>query len=628
MKRVFKFICLTSIILGFTSCHKEDTMEQVVEHGNDIVVNTSKIWETSELPAYIGDISYLPKELQGIIRQRFPESASIERANIIFVGASELSTNYEILQTAAAAGKFVVIPGNADYTVLGVDADPIISPSDSDDIDPLFYCYTFWGEDHLYVMYSESAPEQIEDGTPSLTDEEWYELNNEGIDDEDLEEDFHSPTDYDNQAQHNENYYQSRIDPFVNWVDNSFLERSLILTRAGSYDNLKVNIEQSGMRLTYNYPFSLNKFIDKATLSKPDYLCKSGSITVEFRIYPIYMHSGNGEKAGDYYGVVSTITPHNESMWGPYCATHGKTKLRIYGYWFDQMYVETSLTHLDGSPINGLNYYERPIPENANDSKSYSNGKTYSWTGAISGGCSGGKPYVVAQVGMGVSCTSSINYTLETINYSLDSSTPNVKYHYSTNAVDLRDDWGDWQRIHRNFPAPVRTEFSAHSMWVWHVPGDVAQDNSTTSFKLNTNIKLVYSTWRHWRGTLYFNSNKKEYDVIVPEQSWELGYPDRTPWGFIKLRNATDKEMAHVKFYDAKKEGSEPIETLLSSYGKGEEVKIAFPEGTYNITWDIVDGNTGEKVSSWIYRNVKVVKGKDEISATTQISSVDAEQVK
>lgn len=627
MKRIFLTICLIGITIGFASCRKEGPMEQTVEH-NNIIVNTNKAWETSELPAYIGDISYFPEELQSIIRKRFPENASIERAYVIFVGKSELATNYELLRDAAADGKYIVIPGDADYTLLGGGADPMISPSESEDLVPMFCCYTGWGEGQLYMMYNESAPLQLEEGTPSLTDEEWYELNEKGkAEEEETEDDFFSLSDYDNHEHHNENYYQSRIDPFVKWVDDSFMERHFFNTSTPSYNDLKVNIEQSGMRLTYNYPFSLNKFIDKATGSKADYLCKSSSITVEFRIYPVYMHSGNGEKAGDYYGVVSTVTPHNESMWGPYCSSHGWTRLRIYGYWFNQMDVETSLTHLDGSPINGLNYYDRPIPENKNDSKTYSNGKSITISGSISGGTSAGKAYVVGQFGMSGTWTSSTNYSLETINYSLDSSTPNVKYHYWTENVALKDDWGNWSKIHQNFPAPVRTEFSGHSMWVWHVPGDVAQDNSTKNFKLNTKIKMVYSSWRHWRGTATFDSNKKDYDVIVPERSWEIGHPDRTPWGYIKLRNASDKEMAHVKFYDATKENGEPIETFTNSYGKGETVQIALIEGTYNITWDIVDGNTGEKVSSWIYRNVKVSKGKDENSATTFISSVDGERL-
>ena len=42
---------------------------------------------------------------------------------------------------------------------------------------------------------------------------------------------------------------------------------------------------------------------------------------------PLYMGSVNGnDKAGDYYAVRSTITPHNQTMWNPYVASHGLDK--------------------------------------------------------------------------------------------------------------------------------------------------------------------------------------------------------------------------------------------------------------------------------------------------------------
>ena len=62
---------------------------------------------------------------------------------------------------------------------------------------------------------------------------------------------------------------------------------------------------------------------------------------------------------------------------------------------------------------------------------------------------------------------------------------------------------------------------------------------------------------------------------------------------------------------------------LPTSYGKGDEACGGLVEGTYSITWDIVDGNTGSVLSSWIYENVEIHQGKDAESATVRISSVD-----
>ena len=589
---------------------------------NSIVLNTDKEWAVSSLTAYIGDISALPSVLQTVIARRFPNKTSLASANVIFAGASELAANAAKYAQAAADGAFVIVPAGVDLSLLG--AKPLLDPDAAGELPPLFYCYSSYKEDLLYVMYDEPENLQLENGTPGMSEKEWEELVriNKEMDDYVGT----SVTDYDNDSAHNENYYQTRMDPFVEWLDAAFRERGLFTASESTYDELKANIEQSGQRLTFNYPFSLNEYIDQASLSDPDFLQKSGSISVEFHVYPLYMLSSNGDKAGDYYCVVSTVTPHNQSMWGPYAAAHGWCRNRIYGYWFSSMDVETTLTNTDGSAIPGLNYFSRPLPENKNDSKTYSNGKSYTLSGTVSGGTTAGKLYLVGQVGGSVTWSSSTNYTLETINFTLNSATPAVKYHYWSDGVELDDDWDDWTLINRHFPASVRSEFSAHTMWVWHVPSDVVKDYDTRQFRLNTSISLYYATWYHWRGSVEYDSNRKDHKVNIPSKSWTLERPDRTPWGFVRLRNAASNEMAHVAFYKKGQEGAEPFTTLTTSYGKGDEARVALPEGSYSVTWDIVDGDTGAKLSSWIYRNVNVHQGYNDDTATTRISSVDGER--
>ena len=393
---------------------------------------------------------------------------------------------------------------------------------------------------------------------------------------------------------------------------------------------MKASIENLGQRLTHNFPYSLSKTIDKGTLCDPDVLSKSGSLDVEFRIYPCYLQSSNGDKAGDYYAVVSTVTPHNASMWGPFVGSHGGCRNRVYGFWFNKMVMSTSLVNSNNTPISGLEYYDRPIPENKNSSKEYSNGKSVSVTGTLSGGYGGKQAGGVgsASLSVGGTWTSSTNYTLETIDYSLDSSTPTVKYSYSTNNVKLTDDYDNWDKINNeDFPAPVRTEFSSHAMWTWHVPGSTVRDGSLDAFRLKTKITINYASWYHWRGSAEFDGNKKDYDIDLPEISWNLKSPDRTPWGFIRLRNASNYEMAHVSFYRSGEESGTPVATLSYSYSKGDDARMALAEGTYSIKWDLLDGTTQEKYGSYIYRNVKVHQGANADAATVSISSVDAEKL-
>ena len=608
--KTLKLFLITVFSLFIAACNPQEPEPPVnaYREGNTILINPYKQWTTSKLPAYIGNISSLPAELQEVIRERFPHQVSKEAARVLILGKEEAQSNDAATVAAANKGAFVVYPGDA-----------------SGELPVLLYCRSNWGSGQSYVMYDEAEVLQPSAGSVRMTSAEWNELVNLNKGKED--DGGIALTDYDNDADHNKNYYQTRMDPFVAWLDRSYMERDFNLTLGTiDYDNMKADIEQMGQRVTYNFPFTLSNIIDQATFSDPDWLTKSGSVSVDIRIFPLYMQSSNGDKAGDYYGVVYTVTPHNQSLWGPYVGAHGWCRNRIYGYWFSGMDVETSLKNLDGSAIQGLEFFDRPIPENPNSSKSYSKGKSTTLSGTISGGYTQVPGWGInGAVSLGGTWTSSTNYTLETINYMLDSSTPSTKYHYWTENVKLTDDWDDWNLINQDYPAPVRSEFSSHSMWVWYVPGSVVKDGSTIQFQLSTKIKLQYSSWYHWRGSVEYDSNLVNYGQDVPLLTWTLDRPDRTPWGFVRLRNATSNEMAHVSYYVGEDLEAEPVAQLTTSFGKGDEARIALPEGTYSITWDIINGDTGERLGRYIYRNVQVHQGRDEESATLRITTIDGE---
>ena len=626
MKRLDTLLLPLAAMLAILSCSKkqETTLESVPE-GPHIVLNTAAKWNQFHLPAYIGDLSAYPADLQTVINDFFPRRSTLEDAKVLFVGAGELTANAAALADAADRGAFVVFPGSVDAAPAGLS--PVVATfEEASAYTPLFHCHSNWGQGVTYTLWAEPEIEAPEDVTPSMTEAQWKELVK-------LSQSL-SPesgvvlSDYDNDPDFNKNYYQTRMHVFVEWLENALLEQTL--TKAESHENMKASIENLGQRLTHNFPYSLSKTIDKGTLCDPDVLSKSGSLDVEFRIYPCYLQSSNADKAGDYYSVVSTVTPHNASMWGPFVGSHGGCRNRVYGYWFNKMDMSTSLVNSDNTPISGLEYYDRPIPENKNSSKQYSNGKSVSVTGTLSGGYGGETAGGVgsASLSVGGTWTSSTNYTLETIDYSLDSSTPTVKYSYSTNNVKLTDDYDNWDKINNeDFPAPVRTEFSSHAMWTWHVPGSTVKDGSLDAFRLKTKITINYASWYHWRGSAEFDGNKKDYDIDLPEISWVLKTPDRTPWGFIRLRNASTYEMAHVSFYRAGEESGTPVATLSYSYSKGDDARMALAEGTYSVKWDLLDGTTQEKYGSYIYRNVKVHQGANADAATVSISSVDAEKL-
>ena len=398
------------------------------------------------------------------------------------------------------------------------------------------------------------------------------------------------------------------------------------------YNELRINIENTGELYPMQKSFTLNKKIDQAVLSSADYLEKSGSVSLEFRVCPLYLQSANGSKAGDYYFVTCAVTPHNNSFWGPEKHNHGGTQIRIYGYWMKDLDLSVDLVNEDGSAIQGLSYFERPIPENQNDSRTYSNGKTISVSGTLSGGYSekqGGNLGVSGSCG--VSWTSTTSYSLNTVSYTLDTSSPTVKYHYYTSNVKLKDDWDNTEE---NFPTACHTEFTGHSCWVWFVPYDEngtsgVKDGSSKRFRLKASVKATYSSWYHWRGAAEYDSNRKDYDDVKFDtgDGYLLPQLDRTPWGIIALKNASSYEMAHVKFYKSGEESAEPVATLTNSFSKDQVAKQGLAEGTYTVIYDFMDPNTNQVLSRWKMQNVKVHQGRDEASATTSVSTVNAVKV-
>ena len=388
-------------------------------------------------------------------------------------------------------------------------------------------------------------------------------------------------------------------------------------------------IENSGRLYSYEFNVSLNNKIDKGTGSSPNYLKADGKISLDLRVIPIYMQSSNEDKAGDYYFVTCALTPHNNSLWQPYVERHGGTKIRIYGYWFKDMNLNVSLVNEDGTPVDGLQYYQRPVPENKNDSRTYSNGKNISLSGTVSGGYTNTTNNKGWNVGgsfsVGATWTSSVNYTLETINFTLDSSSPTVKYNYYSENVKLTD---DWSKMDQYFPKACHSEFTGHSCWVWFVPYDKSgvRDGSTNKFRIKASIDGHYSSWYHWRWTKEFSDNRVDYEVKFDTGDGDLlDAPERRPWGIVALKNAANNEMSHVRFF---KQGADldgtPEVQLTGSYSKNQVVKQSLLEGTYTVVYDAINGDTNKNLGTWKIENIKVHQGRDEASATTDVSTVDA----
>ena len=93
----------------------------------------------------------------------------------------------------------------------------------------------------------------------------------------------------------------------------------------------------------------------------------------------------------------------------------------------------------------------------------------------------------------------------------------------------------------------------------------------------------------------------------------------------MALKNAANNEMSHVRFF---KQGADldgtPEVQLTGSYSKNQVAKQNLLEGTYTVVYDAIDGDTNQNLGTYKIENIQVHQGRDEASATTDVSTVDA----
>ena len=615
MKKLF-YLILAVVLMA--ACNRTPVPVDPKDGGDSEETADAGIRSYFRGSAYQGDISAMDDDLEDAIKDFFPLGAGMGEAQILFVGENDIKAKSPALLKAIGNDAFIVFPAyegvSDDFAQLGVDLD--IATIEGDEYVPLFYCYCGFGQGFTYTMWASEADmlEPEDDDTSSWTEAEWNKLveANKQYADEDGALDELEDDDL--------NYFESRMSSFVGWLEDVIQEQ--MATKSAYATEIKGKLENLGKRYTQSFTYSLNEKIDKGTLCDPDYLNASSSLDVDIRVFPVYKQSSNGDQSGDYYIIVSKIIPHNQEMWQPRANYHGACCNRLYGFWFEEMNVATSLLNRDGSSISEIDYFERPIPENKNQSKQYSNGKSISLGGSLNAGV-GDVAGLSAGAGFSVGATwsSSTSYELSTIEYTANSSSPStVKYRYYTNNIKLKDNWDNQTKINENFPPTARSDFYANSNWTWHV-GSVKDNDTSTKFKLRTKIDITFASWYHWRAASEYDSNKKTYKKDLPAVEWTVGAPSRVSWGIIALKNASNYEMSHVMVYD---QNNKVVDVLSNSFSKDQVAKVSLPVGKYSVKFDLIDGNSQRKFGSYVYNNVTVHQGADEKSASVEISTIDA----
>lgn len=616
---------LTCGLLVFTSCSVDDNASGATnENSVEEMVDISSAVDICKSKAYIRGIGTMPLELQQAVYEIFPNV--VEDFNQADVAIVDVTTVFEKLEDLADfydKGGLVV----CFYPSLKEILPELVGHTQLDGWDELLWA----GSNRDESFYMLNDPDEI-----TVTDEDGVEEKQPLVKDKD--------------------YWMVRLEPLVDWIEYRKQEvaDSPAQTRAGesgelpSLEKLTVDMRDGAKHFECNFPFTLFHQIDKATASDPDMLNKCGSVSLRFEVMPIYVGEVNDDNAGDYYAVRSTVIPHNDAVWGPYYGYHGAPRNSIYGYWFNTMDYKFTLVDPDANSqtAEGLRFHHLPYPENDTSSRNHKNGFRFGISGSLSSGAEIGKDVkgkLEARVGFSAEWTDEISYTLKNIEYSRNASTNWVNYHWKSNNVVFGDKMDDYEQY---FPSDVHREFDAKNVWMWHVPVKKAgvRDEAKKHFALAAYVKLNYSTWHHWRWTHPQDDNRKNWDVdfsgkcVVTkgkiegkfnEPGWagcifDLPVPNRSKWGIISLKNASNYTMRSVKIYPTGEENKEPAFTISNTYKSQELAQKAVGEGTYTVTFELINPDNNQVLKKGTLKGVEVKMGKDKEDATTSISTGDA----
>jgi len=580
--------------LVFSACSKEDDKPIPDRPADPEVEPVDPV--VCEAKVDLGNIGALPAELQAVLRERFPNLVSGEAADICFTDGSNAEAFSHRFQAGTTT---VLIPsaGGINLNDVGALTGGVLPKTE---LPILFYAAQKWGKHYAIVGDVPAGFDTPEDKTL---------------------------------------FYESRVIRLAHWLNDveEFKQKKQNtgpLQDQGPYDyeELISNIEDDGEQMTYNFPMSLSnsfEFLDNNYSLKA-----SSSVDFGFRVYPIYKQSCHEDKSGDYYVVTVEVTPYNQGMWTPYSTDLGVwDEMHVVGYWWHKMKTHVKLVDMDGNDIPVLEYNHTPLPENENDSRQYSKGTSNTVGGSASAGFSGASP--TGSLGLSFSHTvnSSVSYSMDTITYDLDSSSPNkeVTYAYETKGVQPEAD----SDMDTYWPKSCRTQWTVRQAWVWFVPsGDATGvgDNKETKFKIVLNSYIDYQYfWWVWH-PLSPNEAGDTFTykpVDVHDQGWELPVPNRQTWGLTSIKSEyTDEVMTNIKYYLTGDEDKDPVAEDDMSYHQNDFALMGLPDGkTYTIIYETKNPNTGEHVGTWKFENVAVHQGRDKDEATTSLSTVNATRI-
>jgi len=609
MKLIRPFAAVVSILALVVSCQK---------NLNSQPSSDTKTIEYETPETIKGDVAFLGSSAIGYIGESIASIcgsivADPESADILIVKSAELEANKEIIGNAFEEGRTVVEiePDNTLHSAFwtSIKAVPYLDPAENEN-DLIIIalrknaCYQLQSpfDDKAYI--AEGKPTEDETATES-TNEEKNNYTAEPV-----------------SIGKNVEFFSTKLCRFASWL-NEVNEVDETNDLVPSFDG-ELAKRLTDSKYTFHFTKTLNvganNFrICKIILSDPDVVTRHSTVDVDIYVTPLYAFELNGsDKRGDYYFVTTKLASHNKQLYGLYRRWHGWVVTHSHIFYSKNLKLDVELQDKNGKALSTsvLSFEETPKPTTTASSTSYTTGlnKSLNLNGQI--GITGGNPTATLTVGGTFTWinTQTKNVKDFSIEMSTDPNSRKVCYQYLTNNDKMEDKTED------AVPGIGRTDEYCDGAWCWHVY-NTKDDDAATFFKLKVYFEPNYGyMWRHATWTVEgWSRITCLLDDKLRNISFNCPIPNRRRMGVAEIKSTNREYMYGLKILD---KAGNVIAKDPGAYEKNQIQRYQIPVGTYNIEYEIRNGDTGAILGKYRISDVVITTG-----ATTVKSTIDGKKI-
>ena len=586
--------------LGMAGCSDDPKMDEGPDaQPEELMPSFYDEEDQLDVPVYI---SSMPSGHMGtVLSKRFTNRASIDDAPLCLFNDPDVASSLDAIDRAYKRGAVVAIlnPSLQSTDLLQKMGHPISPASDP----------------ALLMAYDRTNEYEISgDGEFGLADDEEAEHGEEWeqyIAETFAGKDPHYETMSDN------------FDCFVEWANKEI----------GSSRKSRANSGQGPAMITkyLSKTADINHYIDKMIAgSSKDYLSGSWDCDVSYSVRPAYVYEVNDDAAGDYYSIEADVVLRNNRLWNSHYNKHGAFKTYMIGYYMRHFDIDFELLADNGGKLQNVRFYRYPFPEATVNTQSvtdgFSQGLNVSATPSFEAGGDGAKGGLSLTAGYSAQWSHSTSYSMPDV--SVGVSTAGGKAHYTLTCNSAQNWPCNWDKRDTGsaYPALCHNEMHFNLHWIWKVPAGTngVKDDAKTKFKIRTSGTLNYGV-SHWFNQAGHSDHHQDWSDITFSDLSDIPSIDRARFGTIAITNNSQTySMGNFKFYKAGTQ--ELVSTIDQGVNYNQTARYNFYVGDYDMTYDLINGNTNKVVSSWRISNIKVRQGKGQEASTTYLTSTMGEK--